>query len=116
MVGAAVEPVADSPTGTSSQSDKYNGNSLRPSPASSSSEITNNQPTVLIAGGGLPGLLAGVALQSAGCDVHIFDKAEYAESADGGLQVGPELQTFCVKYKVQVRLLVNERFAVRQTH
>jgi hypothetical protein len=110
MVGAAVEPVADSPTGTSSQSEKFNGHSLRPSPpSSSSSEITNSQPTVLIAGGSLPGLLAGVALQSAGCDVHIFDKAEYVDSADGGLQVSPELQAFCAKYKIQVRERVKKR-------
>lgn len=104
MPAAAVEPVADSPTGSSNGSVKINMGKLSGSPASSSSEITNSSPTVLIVGGGVSGLLSGIALAATGCDVHIFEKEEHILSSEVGLPVPEELQKFLAAYSVPLQV------------
>lgn len=93
---------SESPTGTSFSSLSMSVGKLSASPASSSSEITNASPTVLVAGGGITGLLAGVALTAIGCDVHIFERSSKQASADAALPLTQQLSSFLSTYDVKM--------------
>lgn len=80
----------ETPTGSSNAS-QISKLSASPSP----SEVAS--PTVLVVGGGVCGLVTGLALSSAGCEVHIYEQHDVQSSSASGdisFLVTDELQQF----------------------
>lgn len=48
-------------------------------------------PQILIAGGGIGGLAAALAVVRAGCDVHLFEQAPAFSEVGAGIQLGPNV-------------------------
>jgi salicylate hydroxylase len=72
---------------------------------------------VLIAGGGIGGLAAGIGAARAGCDVRLFERAENFGEVGAGIQLGPNvvrrLQAWGLQQKLQSVVAVPEALQVR---
>lgn len=67
----------ETPTGSSNVS-QISKLSASPSPSEAAS------PTVLVVGGGVSGLVTGLALGSVGCEVHIYEQSDVQSSSCSG--------------------------------
>lgn len=72
---------------------------------------------VLIAGGGIGGLAAGIGATRAGCDVRLFERAEHFSEVGAGIQLGPNvvrrLQAWGLQRSLQAVVAVPDALQVR---
>ncbi len=72
---------------------------------------------VLIAGGGIGGLAAGIGAMRAGCEVRLFERAQHFSEVGAGIQLGPNvvrrLQAWGLQNSLQAVVAVPEALQVR---
>jgi len=72
---------------------------------------------VLIAGGGIGGLAAGIGALRAGCEVRLFERAQHFSEVGAGIQLGPNvvrrLQAWGLQNSLQAVVAVPEALQVR---
>lgn len=68
------------------------------------SELSSSDLCVLVVGAGLSGCACALALQAAGCEVHVYEQNPegVSSSAEVGVLFTEELQAFCQQHQLDL--------------